>query len=172
MEFSKRVVKDFFQHQEYAVEEIYNQTFPLLVKTAYNILLSREEAENIVQETYLKALESSFSDVQGDFVAWLVVLCRNRALNRKRDLRKKVSLDEKDLLTLSSEDNGNDSIYEEFLLTQMRKILSEEEFEIVSYVVYHELTYKQISTILGQSKDQIAGKYHRAKIKLKRDLKL
>jgi RNA polymerase sigma-70 factor (ECF subfamily) len=69
-----------------ALRKIYDQHASRAITIAYRILRNREEAEDIVQETFLEVWRRSaqFDPGRGGAVAWVVTIARSRAIDRLR----------------------------------------------------------------------------------------
>jgi RNA polymerase sigma-70 factor, ECF subfamily len=69
-----------------ALRVIYDQHASRAITIAYRILRNREEAEDIVQETFLEVWRraAQFDPGRGGAVAWVVTIARSRAIDRLR----------------------------------------------------------------------------------------
>jgi len=69
-----------------ALRTIYEQHASRAITIAYRILRNREEAEDVVQETFLEVWRRSaqFDPGRGGAVAWVVTIARSRAIDRLR----------------------------------------------------------------------------------------
>jgi RNA polymerase sigma-70 factor (ECF subfamily) len=69
-----------------ALRAIYDQYASRAVTIAFRILRNREEAEDVVQETFLEVWRRSaqFDPGRGGAVAWVVTIARSRAIDRLR----------------------------------------------------------------------------------------
>ena len=69
-----------------ALRALYDQHASRAITIAFRILRNREEAENVVQETFLEVWRRSaqFDPGRGGAVAWVVTIARSRAIDRLR----------------------------------------------------------------------------------------
>src|SRR5262245_26132210 len=69
-----------------ALRSIYDQYASRAITIAFRILRNREEAEDVVQETFLEVWRRSaqFDPGRGGAVAWVVTIARSRAIDRLR----------------------------------------------------------------------------------------
>lgn len=69
-----------------ALRALYDQHAPRAMAIAYRILRRVEEAEDIVQETFLEVWRraAQFDPGRGGAVAWIVTIARSRAIDRLR----------------------------------------------------------------------------------------
>ena len=65
---------------------MYDQHASRAITIAYRILRNREEAEDVVQETFLEVWRraAQFDPGRGGAVAWVVTIARSRAIDRLR----------------------------------------------------------------------------------------
>lgn len=92
--------------QEAAFAELYQATSPKLFAVAVRILKSREVAEEVLQEAYVKVWEkaSDFKPEIASPITWMAAIVRNRALDELRRRVPKASADESALENLESDD--------------------------------------------------------------------
>ena len=76
-----------------ALGDLYDQIAPRLLGMALRILEQREAAEEVVQETFLKAwnIASALHQEQRSVAAWLVVMTRHAAVARLRAGRSQIT---------------------------------------------------------------------------------
>jgi DNA-directed RNA polymerase specialized sigma24 family protein len=67
MNISRPTIKGFFKKNEQDFNEIYSQSFRLLKHIALSILHDDMEADGVVTDTYIKALENPSSFSKGSF---------------------------------------------------------------------------------------------------------
>jgi RNA polymerase sigma-70 factor (ECF subfamily) len=81
-----------------ALSSIYAQTVPQIFAIARCMLRSREDAEEIVCDVYTHAWATAknYDPCRGSVMAWLAVMARNRSVDRLRQRRALVSLDDHD----------------------------------------------------------------------------
>lgn len=173
MSISPDLIEDFQKKDEYAVRKVYETYFRLMKHIAFSILPSDSEAEDVVQEAFLKSVENADTYRRGtNFTAWICTITKNLALNRKRELTRQVTLDETYEEHPEEGKEKNDPLYQSYLLKQIRALLSPEEYEIFILRIYHELSFQDIALLSGDSRSAVTNKYHRALKKIRKDLRL
>jgi len=138
----------------------------------YRMVHSREEAKDLTQECFIKAFQKLASyDLKRTFYPWLCRIAINHCIDiRKNQKLETVDFHNVDLLSLSNEQTP-ESIYiqKEFAL-EMREMLDElpEAYRLVLILRYNnDLSYQEISDILGIPVSTIQVKLHRAKQRLR-----
>ena len=154
-----------------------------IFRLTQNITQNREDAEDAMQEAFLKAYEH-LSEFQGNsrFYTWLVRIAVNQALMKLRKRRpNQVSLDEEvdtgeDMVTREVEDWGP-SPEERYEQTELSQILStvvgelEPGFRIVFQLRdIEELSTEETAEALGLSVPAVKSRLLRARLKLRQKL--
>lgn len=166
----KLLIKNLKKGREDAYIQIVEKYSNRLLRTCYLILKDREEAEDVVQETFIKVFQKmdSFRENSGIYT-WIYTI----ALNLTRDrLRNK-----KDMLTLEDEWAGNNDVEYEVEKGIDRELLRKELFEINSLYrevlvlfYFEELSIKEISNMLNEREGTIKSKLSRGRNILKEAL--
>jgi len=79
-----------------ALSVVYEQTVAQVHASAQRVLHCREDADEVVCDVYVYAWNNarSYDSDKGTVTAWLAVMARNRAVDRLRQRRDAVSLDD------------------------------------------------------------------------------
>jgi len=154
-----------------------------IFRLAQNITQNREDAEDVMQEAFLKAYEH-LSGFQGNsrFYTWLVRIAVNQALMKLRKRRpNQVSIDEEvntgeDLIPREIEDWGP-SPEDRYKQTEISDILSstiadlDPPFRIVFQLRdIEELSTEETAEALGLSVPAVKSRLLRARLKLRQKL--
>lgn len=138
---------------------------------AFRLLNNREDAEEVVQDAFLKAYRS-LRNFRGEakFSTWLFRIVYNAAISKKRLKKTGIqSLDEPstlpDILPGSSPDEDADE-EKKLLLERALRHLSEEERALISLFYINESSIDEIHGITGLTKSNIKVKLFRARKKL------
>jgi RNA polymerase sigma-70 factor, ECF subfamily len=136
----------------------------------FAIMLSRtrEEAEDLVQQTCMKAIENaSRCNGQGNFKAWLFTILKNAWLNRVRELSShpNIPFDEFHLpafaFVLPQED-------EALQISAALASLPLEQREIIVLRDMEGFTYDEIASILECPPGTVMSRLHRARAQLRK----
>ena len=144
-----------------------------LYKVMYRMVLNRDDAEDLVEEAFIKAFRSiSKFEIGKPFYVWLRRIAVNNAINflkkEKRGLTEPLEYVEKNL---------SDKRYDPVAMTE-HKLLQErlgnamarlpKEFRIVlSLKVENDMSYEEISKLLKVPKGTVMSRLARARQKLK-----
>ncbi len=140
---------------------------------AFRICGSREEAEEITQDAFLKAYKalSSFK-MKSSFATWLYRIVYNTAISLVR-IKKKGVLSIEDFPADATDFIGNNTTEEEAeaeyrnsLVNFALQKLTEDERGLISFYYYEEMTIDEIADITGISKSNIKVKLFRARQKM------
>jgi RNA polymerase sigma-70 factor (ECF subfamily) len=167
----------------HAFETLVNRYERKIFRLALNITQSREDAEDVMQEAFLKAFEH-LNEFQGNsrFYTWLVRIAVNQALMKLRKRRpNQVSLDapvegEDDLMPREVEDWGP-SPEERYAQTELSEILSkviaelDPSFRIVFQLRdIEDLSTEETAETLSLSVPAVKSRLLRARLKLRQKL--
>ncbi len=166
-----------------AFETLVNRYERKIFRLGQNITQNREDAEDVMQEAFLKAFQH-LGDFQGNsrFYTWLVRIAVNQALMKLRKRRpNEFSLDDEietaeDLLPREVEDWGP-TPEERFKQTELHKILSTviAELDPAFRIVFQlrdleELSTEETAEALGLSVPAVKSRLLRARLKLRQKL--
>jgi len=147
----------------------------LVFRTALRIVLNKEEAEDIVQDTLLKLWEHRKEDIN-NIEAFALTLARNLAIDRKeKSARKVLSLDEsihdcQDENQLSAQEKiVNEEKYS--YIHQLIDQLPEKQRTIIQLRDIEGKAYKEIAEILGITEADVKVNLFRGRNFLKNNCK-
>jgi RNA polymerase sigma factor (sigma-70 family) len=121
-------------------------------------------ARDVVQDTFLKLCDQERSRVEAHLAAWLFTVCRNRALEVRRKLKRQGPLDAEHSAELVPQAADVAYLHQE-ALSRMRKALAalpERERELVRLKFDCELSYKEIASVTGLSVTNVGFILHTA----------
>jgi len=147
---------------------------PLLYRIAFSVVRSRADAEDIVQETFVRVIEDTarFARVR-EPRPWLVRIAWNLALDRVRRITP-VSLDEELAAALVSPQQPADAaITAACRLAQVLAAvdrLPQREREVLLLAAIEELTTAEIAVVLKKSESSVRSLLFRARAHLQQRL--
>lgn len=157
-------------------QQLINQRTPLK-NFAYSLTLNSEEAQDLVQETYLKALKyrDKFADAT-NLKAWLYTIMKNTFINTyRRSVKTRQIITQTDDLSLVKPLNGSNSPGAESQIN-LKHITSaveslEDEYKIPFKRYFDGFKYKEIADELDLPIGTVKSRIFLARKKLMSDLK-
>jgi len=154
-----------------ALSKIYEQTVAQIFAIARSVLRSREDAEEVVCDVYTAAWlrASSFDAARGSVMAWLAVMARHRAIDRLRQRRETLSLDDKDRDV--AQKLCADALGPEQLLTRFQsgsavhralESLTPRRRQLLGLAFFQGLTHQEISAAVGMPLGTVKSHVRRA----------
>lgn len=144
-----------------ALSQLYDRHAPALYRVLTTILSSHEDAEDALQETFLKLLDGKMHGAQ-NVRAYLFASARHIALDvlrrRKREKTHAVEIDE---TTQKSSDD----------LWHLLQALPLEQREVVALKVFEEMTFAEIARVVKTSPNTVASRYRYGIEKLRQMLR-
>lgn len=153
-----------------ALEGLYHRTRPAVYGFILSILKNTQDAEDILQETYLRIYQSSKTYVpHGKPMAWIFTIAKNLSRMELREQSKVADIPEEDWEKYYSEAPGL-SQEDRIVLTAVMNSLSGEELQIVMLHSAAGFRHREIAEMLALPLPTVLSKYHRAMKKLKAKL--
>jgi len=159
------------------LEKIYNDTYRSVYWTAMSLLRDEDEAQDIVQETFVTLIDSydTLRDKE-KVAAWLKKIAANKCLDRLR--RTKTVNEEDDFfenVEAQPEDFLPDSILEsaekrKIIMNIIDNALSEDVRRTLILFYYDEMTTKEIASLLGIPQGTVLWRLNYAKKKIKKEV--
>ena len=147
---------------------------PLLFRVAHSVLRSRAEAEDVVQDVFVRVLEhrNALTGVR-EMRVWLVRIAWNLALDRRRRVKPE-QFDEGFADGLAARDLPADEALEE--ARRMRTVLREMERlpkmerQVLLLSAVEELGTAEMAEVLGRSESAVRALMFRARTRLRERL--
>jgi RNA polymerase sigma-70 factor (ECF subfamily) len=140
---------------------------------AFRIVGSHEEAEEIAQDSFLKAYRSLKGfKMKSSFATWLYRIVYNTAISHVRVKKKGVlsledfPADAADFIGSNSSEEEAEREYRTSLINFALQKINEEERGLISLYYYEEMSAEEISDVTGISKSNIKVKLFRARQKM------
>ncbi len=153
-----------------AIGEIYELTKSAVYGYALSILKNAQDAEDVLQDTYVKiCLNAESYHAQGKPLAWIFTIARNLALMKLRGQSRMTEIPEYEWEQIAS---GNQDFRSEdrIVLSAALTKISEEESQIVILHAVGGMKHREIAEWLGMPLATVLSKYHRAIRKLQKIL--
>ena len=149
-------------------EKLYNSYYMQVYSYAVALTKNPEQAEEIAQHTFVKAL-SSKAGYKGESseLTWLCSIAKNLYYDELRRNQRISSLGEN--LHISSEVDIEQVVSDSDMAFRIHLVLhklDEPYKEVFQLRVFGELSFSQIATIFGKTESWARVTYHRAKLKI------
>lgn len=155
----------------HAFKELYHQTSGTVYGFALSILRNREDAEDVMHDTYIKTYTSAVTYKPGGKpLSWILTIVRNLAYNKIRagKVNEDISQYEDQLHDEKSE--LADAITDKMVLKQAMSILDFEERQIFVLHAATGMKHREIADILDLPTGTVLSKYNRALKKMRKEL--
>lgn len=153
-----------FDNQRF--DDLYQKYAGMIFRTAYNFLLNKDDAEDIVQEVFIKYFISnkSFKDNNHE-KAWILTVTANLSKNVLRSKsRQNLELDD----TMKIVDNTFEkAITEHSDLERAMKKLTADQRLVIYLFYYEQIPIKNIAKIMKSNENTVKSHLLRAKSKMK-----
>lgn len=140
----------------------------MVLRIAYTYLKNRADAEDIVQDVFLRIIDKkpSFNDENHE-KSWLIRATINMCKNKVNLFwnKNKCSIDDVQEFAVSDKYNTDTSVFQAVMALG-------EKYRVVVYMYYYEwYSTPEIAKVIGKSETTIRSLLHRARNKLKDMLK-
>lgn len=147
-------------------EKLYNTYYMEVYSYVMTLLKNPQQAEEITQEVFFKALKSkaSYKGSSGEFT-WLCAIAKNTCMDVFRRGNKTAELSE----DLPAETNIEQLLTDENLTLQIHQVLHnmEEPYkEVFQLRIFGELSFQKIGQIFEKTENWARVTYHRARLKI------
>lgn len=150
-----KYIKRFMEGDQDAFNVIYHETYTYVYLTIRNYTGSVVYVEDLIQETYMKVIDSLESYTLGtNFYAWVTSIARNLTINYLKNRNRVEIRDITDPCFEKEIENLEISHY-------LDKLLDNEK-EIVIYHLVFGFSFKKISELTGLSYNQVYYTYKKA----------
>jgi RNA polymerase sigma-70 factor, ECF subfamily len=150
------------------LDRIFREHYQLVYRTAFGVVGSREDAQDVVQSVFLQLLRREFPEgLNKNPKAYLYRAVVNTALNAVRSRKRYVLSNDPEIFeaTHSSEPDSGEELHRRLYLAIAE--LSPETAHILILRYLHEYSIADIAKLLGKSRGVIAVTLFRTRARLK-----
>lgn len=150
------------------ISDLLDKYGDMVLRIAYTYLKNRADAEDIVQDVFLRIIDKkpSFNDESHE-KSWLIRATINMCKNKVNMFwnKNKCSIDDVQEFAVSDKYNTDTSVFQEVMALG-------EKYRVVVYMYYYEgYSTPEIADVIGKNETTIRSLLHRARNKLKDMLK-
>lgn len=149
-----------------AIEELYQKYNKMIYGVAFSILKNKDDSEDIVQTVFSKLYEIDKDKLPKDKEAtWLYAVTKNETLMFLRKKNKFYDIEK--IYNIDDEKNEIERIIDKESYNQLINKLNSKEQEIVSLKIFSNLSFTQISELLGKPVGTVKWIYYKSIYALK-----
>ena len=153
-----------------AFESLYVQTSNAVFAYAFSLLMNRENAEDVMQDTFLKVRAAAhLYRPMGKPMAWILTIARNLCMLRFRQMKRQA-----EFVPGQGADETGLSLIEEredrMVLEAAMKVLSQEELSIIVLHSVSGMKHREISEAMQIPISTVLSRYQRGLRKLRKRL--
>ena len=150
------LVRRLLTGDERALASLYDLHADRLYRYAFSRTLDRQDAQEVVQDTFITAWRKpgSIRLVQGSALAWLLTVVRNHALNSSKKRARQQRL----AIQAAAEPSAAGTIDEALRAAEMRvwleriiKDLAPVDRQLISLCVFDDISYEEAAALLNLS---------------------
>ncbi len=146
---------------ERAFEKLYIESRKGVFSFIYSYLKNHHDAEDVMQQTYLKVRSSCSSYVIGtNAVAWILEIAKNLSLTELKKRQREVAFSEAESEISKLESHFKESAW--FVLDAINKYLDDDERKIVMLHLVSDLKHREIAEIIKMPLGTVLWKYNKA----------
>ncbi|WP_020061008.1 RNA polymerase sigma factor [Bacillus sp. 123MFChir2] len=153
------------------MEELYELYEQKIYYVAYSILNNVQQAEDAVQETFM-TLYQNLEKLRGlntqELKRYILRIAKNKAIdNYRKNKRQEMFLEEyqRELPEVADEniEKWERSVMSEVQIDTLLKDLNESNRQVFKYKVFYNLTYQEISNLMGITEVNVRKQFERAR---------
>ena len=167
-DFHPDLVRKLREGDERAFDALYQSTYKAVFRTAYLVLGSPEQAEDIAQDTFLQLWRHRGRLQEGPLLPWLLKVATNTCFSffrRKREFLLEETPEPRD----PHEVNPEDRLFYHQVLETING-LPKRQRAIIALRLLHDLSEEETASICGCAPGTVRATLYQAKEKIRRHL--
>lgn len=137
-----------------AFGELYELHFDRIYRYVYNQVRIHPETQDIVSETFLKALRAidNYTPSEKPFIAWLYSIARNCTIDHFRRSRREIIIDN---LSWGDNESPLHEVEEKELIEQALKNLTKEQQQVLRLHYLEDMKFKDIAVAVNKTEGAV-----------------
>ena len=173
---TKDLIHDLRQHQPAACQQLFTTYGPAVYRMIQRIVPCREDAEEVYQDVFVKALNSikRYSPQQASLATWLKSIAYHESLNFVRGKKPTIVYMDDNRLDIDAMEEPDEAPQNEQTIQQLEQALTElppHEQTVVSMFYYDEMSLADIAFVIGSNPSTVGSQLSRIRKKLYRIIK-
>ena len=162
---------------EDAMRTFYKRTVNLVYGMAYRVISNTHEAEEVALEVFMQVWRnaSNYNSELSEPLTWLLMITKRRALDRKRNISKKLMTEEVfDENTAGTEESAELS----YIAGQKREIvrnaldqLTQKQRRVIEFSYYYQMSHSEIAEHMDMPVGSVKSTIRVAMVKLRNIIK-
>ncbi len=170
IEIDEFLFEEIAKDEKWAFRALYEKCASAVFAYTLSILRNREEAEDAMQETFLKIRSAAhLYKPQGKPMAWIFTIARNICLMRFRQMNRTVSIDDEEAMPDFGTCDGPDA-EDRIVLETAFSVLSKEDCRIIMLHAVAGMKHREIADFMGIPLATVLSKYNRGIKRLRKEL--
>ncbi len=167
------------KRDEAAMGELYDSTVKRVYGLAIKIVLKPELAEEVVGDVYMQVWNKTknFDDNKSSPIAWILMMCRSRALDKLRRERPQLNNNTFELDQNITQDQNQVTPYTELQsidvssrIHEALQLLNEKQRYLITLAFYEDMSQTEISEHTGEPVGTVKSNIRRAQLILRETL--
>ncbi len=167
------------KRDEAAMGELYDSTVNRVYGLAIKIVIKPELAEEVVGDVFMQVWNKtkSFDDNKSTPIAWMLMMCRSRALDKLRRERPQLNNNTFELDQDATQDQNEVTPYTELQgidissrIHEALQLLNEKQRLLITLAFYEDMTQTEISEHTGEPIGTVKSNIRRAQLILRETL--
>lgn len=184
MEVDKKLILKCKEYDKYSFMELYKMYKKYLYSLCFSYVQNPQDALDLVQEIYIKIFKNIKAfDINMPFHPWLRKISVNTCLNFTRTIKNNVismntALNDNDEISLGDTLVADENVVDDVVCNETKDIIKKylkelpEEYRIILILRYYEdLSYDEISKLIGKPLGTVKTQIYRAKSQLRKKFK-
>lgn len=151
-----------------AQHELYTSYASAMLNVSHRILQNKEEAEDVLQESFVKAFKN-LESFRGDatFGSWLKRIVVNASLNQLKKRKFVTESIEEDLPLMEEEQEATEPVYTVNDINRAVASLSDGYRAVFTLYMFEDYSHREIADMLGVSESTSKSQLNRARFRVK-----
>jgi RNA polymerase sigma-70 factor, ECF subfamily len=145
-----------------AIEVLYAQEAESVYKTIRAIVLDHAQAQDLTQETFVRAFKAWDRFDRSNPRAWLLRIATNLAITHYRTEKRRRRVPPWMLLQRSSQDRGPEASEDKDLVSWLMRPLSPDQRALITLHYYQQVPRAEIAELLGIPVGTVASRINKA----------
>ena len=161
-----RIFKEIKSGKQEAAQELYNKYKALVYGITFSIVKNKDDADDVTQNVFTKIIETDSDKLPvKNEATWLYTVSKNEALLFLK--KKNINLEVEEAYEIPDTNDEITKIIDKETYNKLIEKLSKKEKEIISLKVIADLSFREISDLIGEKEGTTKWRYYKSVYRLK-----